>query len=866
MSTGFPAERWPEVDRLFEAALELPEPERAAYVERACAGDSELAAAVRALLDAERGSRRFLERPGGAGVAAMLRELEAEAPDGEVAAAPRPARIGRYRVVDELGRGGWGTVYRAERDAGDFEQSVAIKVLRRGLDTEDVLARFRAEGQILGSLGHRNIARLLDGGATDDGRPYLVMELVEGAPITDYCESRGLPVAERLGLFMAVGRAVQHAHRNLVVHRDLKPGNILVTADGEVKLLDFGIAKLLDPARNEDAPQTRTGVRPMTPDYASPEQLSGEPITTASDVYQLGLLLYELLTGCRPYQPVGESERSVEERITGGDPPAPSARVLRGAGSSTAQDPHARRVARQLRGDLDTIALKALRHEPERRYASAAELVEDVERHLAGQPVRARPDRWSYRAWKLARRRPGAVAAGAAALLVAGLYTGTLRAHAGQLQQERDRARVEAEKARQVADFMGEVFTLTGPNVTKGEEVTARELLDEAARRLRSRLAEQPPVRAALLSAVARVYHDYGLTEPALELYTEAVAAREPVAVEHAADQADDLRAIAFLLERTQPERSDTLYVEALALAERHAGASHPVVARILTDYGHSLSWRGAAPDDSVRQMYRRGVEVLRDATDDVREDLAHLLTISAYGQPAEARWFDGSTALDRMREALDLRVDLLGEESIAVASSLSDLALAVEAVDSGESVRLLRRAVGIMDRLVQKRHPLALTLIGNLAAVHQDRGERELAEPLLREVVALYDVVSPSSHGKAYPLSHLGSLLNGLGRGAEAEPLLVESIELFDAMQLAPDDQRVLVTRARLATALALQGRFTEAEHELLAADRRVRAAGGAAGSQVVIEAFARLYDAWGRTEDADRARAELAAFQASR
>jgi eukaryotic-like serine/threonine-protein kinase len=372
MSQNSTPERWLEVLRLFDGALELPEEQRAAFVAQAADGDAALAAEVRALLEAEERSRNFFEANAVAVHEAALDELVTEPPPDDGAGEAVPRRIGRYRVIAELGRGGWGTVYHAERDTGDFEQRVAIKVLRRGLDTDDVLARFRAEGRILARLDHPGIARLLDGGATDDGRPFLTMELVDGQPITEYCRQRSLDVAARLRLFLDVARAVEYAHRNLVVHRDLKPSNILVSADGQVKLLDFGIAKLLgdEVGEDPDTPHTRTGLRPMTPEYASPEQVRGEPITTASDVYQLGLLLYELLTGFRPY---AASESSADRRAESlrEEPTAPSAAVLKPADASDAAARDdltaARRVGRLLRGDLDTIVLKALRRDSRHR-------------------------------------------------------------------------------------------------------------------------------------------------------------------------------------------------------------------------------------------------------------------------------------------------------------------------------------------------------------------------------------------------------------------------------------------------------------------------------------------------------------------
>ena len=410
-------DRWQEIDAIFAAALEREPPDRASFLTRACGSDTEIRSAVEALLQASCRADSFLETPLVALNNTLWEDAAAEVQAGPEADDPVGQRIGRYRLVREIGRGGMGTVYLAERADGAFEQQVALKLLRRGLDTDDILARFRAERQILASLSHPNIARLLDGGATDEGRPYVVMERVDGRPITEYCAVHRLPVPERLRLFVQVARAVQYAHQRRVVHRDLKPANILVTADGQVRLLDFGIAKLLDPA--QPALHTRTGICLLTPEYAAPEQLRAEPVTPATDVYQLGLLLFELLTGTRPSR-------------TGGDLQTPSACVahlqraqrtgaVSGSATAKARSTLPPVLPQELRGKLDTITRNALHAEPERRYASAGEMAEDIERHLAAQPIRARRDGLIYRARiYLVRQRAAAIAVlGAAVALLA---------------------------------------------------------------------------------------------------------------------------------------------------------------------------------------------------------------------------------------------------------------------------------------------------------------------------------------------------------------------------------------------------------------------------------------------------------------
>lgn len=406
-------QRWQQVRRIFEEAVALPLPERMPFVDAACAEDAALRTEVLGLLEADADDTPFLDD----GLPQEALRLFAK----EALPNHQGQRIGPYEVVRELGHGGMGTVFLAKRVDGQFTQQVAIKRVRYGRHHEALVQRFQQERQILASLQHPHIARLLDGGVTDEGVPYLVMEYVDGIPLDQYGEQQQLSTADRIRLFQTVCDAVQYAHQNLIVHRDLKPSNILVTGDGTVKLLDFGIAKLLGPEPS-DSLLTGTGWHLLTPAYASPEQVKGTPITTASDVYSLGIILYELLTGQRPYEVKGLTASAIERLICEDDPPKPSTAVVR-ISEATPGEP-ATRLQRRLRGDLDTIVLKALHKDPARRYGSPAELGDDLRRHLAQLPVMAQPDRLGYRLAKFVRRNT--VGVGAAALLVVVLLGGII--------------------------------------------------------------------------------------------------------------------------------------------------------------------------------------------------------------------------------------------------------------------------------------------------------------------------------------------------------------------------------------------------------------------------------------------------------
>jgi eukaryotic-like serine/threonine-protein kinase len=425
-------DRWQTVEKLFYQALDVPAPERLAWLEKNCGGDATLLREILSLLESDEAvSAEFLHGKIGdalAGFGAVTQGVP-----------PRRQRVGPYRLLRIIGNGGMGAVYEAERDDRQYTKKVAVKLVRAGMDTEFILARFRRERQILAHLEHPNVARLLDGGTADDGTPYIVMEYIDGLPVTAYCERNKLPVEARLEIFLQVCAAVDYAHRRFVVHRDLKPGNILVDQSGTPKLLDFGISKLLM-LDGQTAGQTVTeGGRLMTPDYASPEQILGDPVTIVSDVYSLGVILYELLTGQRPYRIERLSFQAIEKAICHDEIKAPSTAVHRDGDSAH------RALSRRLAGDLDTIVLRALQKDARRRYQSAEELAEDIRRHLIYLPISARPDTLLYRTTKFARRNRGILAAGLAVLLALG--TGIVAA-----RREAATAKRHFEQARRLAN------------------------------------------------------------------------------------------------------------------------------------------------------------------------------------------------------------------------------------------------------------------------------------------------------------------------------------------------------------------------------------------------------------------------------
>ncbi len=496
--------RWDLMQAIFERALPLTGAVRDDYLDDACGTDAALRGEVSALLAADAEGNSLLDGIAGDSFAAREEDL-----------GPGTA-IGAWRVVRRLAEGGMGLVYLAERADGAFEQQVALKVIKRGMDSREIVARFRAERQILARLQHPNIARLIDGGVTDDGRPWFAMEYVDGKPIDVYCDEQRLTVARRLDLFTEVCAVVQFAHANLVVHRDIKPDNILITARGDVKLLDFGIGKVLAPAGA--APLlTRSGARLLTPAYASPEQLRGQSVSTATDVYSLGVVLFELLVGQRPVRDGDHGETDENAGTGAGTGTAENlvAALLRSMQSGAhvdlrdlciTRDTRADRLERQLRGDLEVICGRALQTEPDRRYASVEALAGDVRRHRTGQPVLARPDSVSYRMRKFVARNRSPVVAMAAVVV---LVSTTVAFYTTRLRAESARAQLAASQANGVSTFLIDLFRRASPQ-SQDRLLTARQLLDAAVVGIDTLAASQPTLYSNLLMSTGMVYRELG--------------------------------------------------------------------------------------------------------------------------------------------------------------------------------------------------------------------------------------------------------------------------------------------------------------------------------------------------------------------
>lgn len=802
------ADHWKRLDELFQHALDLPREQRDDYLEQACGGAPQLRREVAAMLAADdamaEGDDRSSHSAGLGGAdplahivrSGMQQSTELRAlgqTHGNDPALPSHTalpftNLGPYRLVEELGRGGLATVYLAERDDAQFTMQVAIKLVRRGFDTPDLLERLRLERQILARLEHPNIARLIDGGTAPDGRPYFVMERIEGQRIDDWCDAHGLDLRQRLELFQTLCDAVHNAHRRLVLHRDIKPSNILVTGQGVPKLLDFGIAKLLDGGEDEAVDHalargfstlTSTGMRLLTPEFASPEQVRGETLTTASDVYSLGVLLYLLITGRPPYTFDRRRPAEVERVVCEQQPERPSAVVW---SQTDSPDGDARRLNRAVLGwprratgdDLDTIVRKALRKEPERRYGSVIRLAEDLRCYLNDLPVSARPDSMGYRTGKFVRRHRLPVAAAAVLLcvLVGAVVVTSWQARVADrakwvaMQQktladeqrsvavrQQAIAELQQRRAEETSRFMEDLFEVADPYRTAGETLTVREVLDQGAAQVKSRLADDPLLRANLLATIGRVYQNLSLLHESEALLTEALELRRRE-LEPGDPQILESRQDLVHLWLDQERFGDAEGALEELVAERRQRGDAATLAAALYDLA----------------MAKRGVGNLRLAEEILHEALAIRLTLDAPLEVAQTRnklatlhrqqkRFDD--AEQGLRRVLAVRRELLGDDHPDVALTMNDLAVTLQ--QRGElatAETLYRETLAMQRRLFGEQHQHVISALHNLISVlwYQAKIDEalSLSDQHLRLAEQVYGVDHPSMARALYLRSQL--------------------------------------------------------------------------------------------------------------
>ncbi len=802
------AESWNEIKDIFHRALEVEPAGREKFLADACQGNDEVRREVESLLTAHQSADELYENP--------VVGFDAEA-DWQ------PERVGVYKVIREIGRGGMGAVFLAVRDDDEFQKQVAVKFIRGSFASAESVRRFRQERQILAALEHPFIARLLDGGTTAEGLPYLVMEYVDGLPLVDFCWNK-LTTHEQLRIFQKICAAVHYAHQHLVIHRDLKPSNIMVTKDGEPKLLDFGVAKLLnDKLKGETTAKTAPATRIMTLEYAAPEQLRGEVVTTAADIYSLGVCLYELLTGARPFAFENQSLEKIIQTVCSGEPPKPSS-VLR-RNSIPGRNPKSEiRNPKLLDGDVDNIVLMAMRKEAGRRYKSAEQFAEDIGRHLDGLPIIARQDSFAYRAGKFIKRNKVGVAASVFVVLAvlfgvaATLWQANLaRRQAKIADEQRERAQTAQAKAERINRFMQNMFGSVAPEMD-GREVKVVEVLEKAERQAREDLAAQPEILAGVLQSIGGSYLGLAQYEAAerilrdaLEIYKQQSGSNQLetgrcvyqladvlVKTQRYAEAEPLLRQAIEIQRRYQPETNSEL-VESLAalgtsfVNREEIAQAEPILQESLTLAQNAF---GEGSDESLLALHALA-SLYSEMKNPAREIEIYRQIISALQKKPSAKDALATTNLNlgmtllyenNLSEAeppllkgSQLYGEIYGEDNVRFATTLVLLAqLRVRQRRYAEAQAEAEKALSIQQKHMSPDNYYVFgTTWGTLGTAMTKQNKPREGEPFLRRALDALRKTYPADHwGISLGESRLGECLAAQRRFAEAEPLLLRAYE----------------------------------------------------------------------------------------
>jgi serine/threonine protein kinase/tetratricopeptide (TPR) repeat protein len=774
-------EQFRKVEEIFHKAIDIDRSERSAFLDAACGDDPVVRAEVERLLDRDERD----DRP----------DLTA----GDL--------VGPYRIGSILGEGGMGVVYEAEQEE-PVRRMVALKLIRAGMDTRQVTARFDSERQALAMMDHPGIARVLDAGSTADGRPYFVLERVDGIPVTRYCEEHRLDNKARLELFRSICDAVQHAHQKGIIHRDLKPSNVLVTeVDGKPvpKVIDFGIAKAVEQPLTEKTLFTRLGQFVGTPEYMSPEQAGagGGDVDTRTDVYSLGVLLYELLSGELPFDPESLREAGIDEirrHIRESDPPRPSTRTGEGR-----RDTDPGTLTRQLRGDLDWITLRALEKDRERRYPSASELAADVERYLRHEPVLAGPPSVSYRFGKFVRRHrvmvtAAVLVAGALLLGVAGTTTGLIRAR----EAER-RAMDEAASSRQVADFMVDLFKVSDPGEARGNSITAREILDQGSEKIGEGLEKRPLVQARLMETMGKVYSSLGLFPEAEPLLKEALELRRSEPGVSGIDLASNLEGLATLrLEQGDYEEAVRLAEEAISLLESEVGPDDPSLSPALNAVG--VAFRQAGDLEAAKPYYVRALAILESELGSEHLDLAPPLNNLARLYVTTGDLASARPLYERSLGILEQHRDPDHPDIARLLNNLGSLLLRMKEYDDARPY--YERCREILEGALGPDHPVVGTILVNLGHLERRTGNHDEALELFQRSLAISEQALGPDHADV-GTAHLSisGCLTDLGDLTGARQHAEKSVEILEKA-LGPD-------HPDLARALHTLGGLVEGQDE---------------------------------------------------
>ncbi len=892
-----PKARWQQIQSLFDQLIDSDTRERAVHLARACGSDMELLSSVESLLESDRRPEDPLLHVIGEAAESLLDDHR----DRLIG-----TRIGAYRVVSILGHGGMSTVYRGERDDAHYRQTVAIKVLQQATLHPRLRNRLHSERHILATLDHPSIARLIDSGDLEDGTPYLVMEHVDGESIDEYCDSRTLFIRERLELFIQVCAAVQYAHRNLVVHRDIKSSNIFVTGEGVPKLLDFGIAKLLAPeSLSHTLPVTRLQERILTPENAAPEQVLGRPITTATDTYALGVLLYQLVTGRSPYRLLSYSQLQLERAICMDDPMRPSLMVVsklsgeKDADRSRTSDRRGlspQRLRARLSGDLDAIIAMAMRKEPDRRYPSVEAFADDLNRHLLGQPVRARQGDWRYNTSKFMRRHLWAVAGVLAAFLGLALFAGVTLWQNHRIELAREATAQERDRAQQVSAFLVDVFSQADPFNAQGKEPTAKDVLDRGAAKIMGNPALQPEVHAELLESIGLAYRHQGLSDRAIPLFEQAVAIRRQerpldnarIAVAEAnlaraLTDAGNLTSAEMYLEqavtlsqsgkdpqnvgtadilvqfghfaldaKSDPARATQLFGKALNIYHATIGDQSLQMAQALNGLASAAVWTDNYPQ--AEHYQREALAIFQAIVSRNHPDNAAGLATLGYILTQRGKYLEAEQVLN---EALQIESSVFGIDNQPSAAIQADLGILYDREgDAPRAVAATQMALKITRNHLGPTHYMNGYYLDALANLHLKANDLSTAESDARQALGVYAGSLPARHlYVAATHQLLGEVLLRRGAAADAETEFRIALDMTKALA-GPDNWRTARNEASLGWLLIARDRAAEGEPMLVAARSKLLATVGAQhpATQLATERLAEYYRAHHREEEAAR------------
>lgn len=841
---------WDKIKELFQQAAELASEERKDFLNRECAGDSALQNEVESLLESFNKTENFLETP-------HLKTLDLIIQDDSNALLGK--RVGNYQIEKKIGDGGMAVIYSAVRIDDQFKKNVAVKFIKRGMDTDEIIKRFRTEQQALASLEHPNIARIIDGGTTENGLPYFVMELIEGVPIHEYCNINKLSTTERLKLFQRVCSAVEYAHRNLIVHRDIKMSNILVTSEGEPKLLDFGIAKLLDHS-SEKTQFTRTGMRLMTLEYASPEQLQGGQITTATDIYSLGIVLFELLTDHKPFKFKNSSPAEIENVICNIIPKKPSTVIneihntllkdgekitISPETVSTSRRENFQKIKKRLNGDIDNIVLKAIKKEPERRYSSVEQLSEDIRKYFAGLPITAQKDSALYRAKKFfERHRTGSIASVIILLLLVAGSIGIIH-QADIANKERDKAKIEEAKALKINSFLQEIFSSPDPS-KEGKDIKVVNVLENAVKKIDVELADQPEIQAALRTTIGTTFQNLGLYNEAIVQFEKAAKTYETIFGENNTKTASSIKNLALAYHyKGRFNKADSLYEKAVNIHTK-LGIRNINFAEALNDHGTLYMDRGKF-DKSI-ENYKKALIIYKE----IKDTSGIISVFNNMGISLDYK-NDLNGAENLYRKAIQLTLAWHDENEIKLIHLYNNLAFIYDAKDSIKgTIEMFTKSYEIRKKLLGEDHPEFAMSAYNLGAAKFYNGDFNEAAELINKAKQIWEKSLSKNHlylGGLY--FWLGRINNQKGKPKIAENYLLKSIKIRTNNSL---DNALALTESELARSYILQGKYKAAEPILLKNFALIRKEEGEnhRDTKYVSGLLHQLYSEWNKPENA--------------